>query len=329
MQAPITHMGGPIMSQDGQFMWTGSEWIAVSASTPSPVSLPTLASDSQRDGQLDVEVRKKFGIAGYFILVISVLSLLFHATFYGILLLLSLITGLVVWRIVGKISSTMISQYVIYNLPKDNIIIRFDTQKRELNKLQGKEKLFSSVNFSLYPLTTAFFLLAQLMKSTVEGGINDVNEVLDIRGALVWLFAPAIASIVLFFKLLQDLELYRVSSDKTLSLFGDNTITIISGALGIGIILPIIETVWIGANAESGFSLNSAIIILWIWFLLFVTLIAPMLIASYVYINVHRSIVNRLRDEIIDITESRSHDFEYIKEERIISIVVSDGRHQK
>jgi hypothetical protein len=167
------------------------------------------------------------------------------------------------------------------------------------------------------------------MKSTVEGGINDVNEVLDIRGALVWLFAPAIASIVLFFKLLQDLELYRVSSDKTLSLFGDNTITIISGALGIGIILPIIETVWIGANAESGFSLNSAIIILWIWFLLFVTLIAPMLIASYVYINVHRSIVNRLRDEIIDITESRSHDFEYIKEERIISIVVSDGRHQK
>jgi hypothetical protein len=318
-----------MLSEDGLWEWDGQSWIAVSASTPSPVSSPTLVSVSQRGDRLDEEVRKNRGIAGYLILIISVLSLVFHATFFGILLLTALITGLVVWRIVAKVSSMIIRQYAIHNFSKDNIIIRFDTERRELNKLRGKEKLFSSVNYCLSPLAVTFFVLVQLMKNSIEGGITDVNEILDVRAALVWAFAPAIASIVLLFKQLQDLELYRATSDKTLTPFGEKINGIIGGALGIGILLPIIQTVWTGGNLESGFSLNSAMIMLWIWILLFFTLVAPMLIASYVHINVHRSIVNRLRDEIIHLTESRPHDFEYIKEKQALSIVVSDDPDEK
>ena len=77
MQAPITHMGNPIMSPDGQFMWTGAEWVPIPPN--SEVEVPESSNHVENNDSLSnpyhfsVDKNLKYKIAGIFLSVLSLL----------------------------------------------------------------------------------------------------------------------------------------------------------------------------------------------------------------------------------------------------------------
>ena len=201
-------MADPIISPDGKFMWTGTEWIPISDNpTASPTSMTTISY------QFDSRKPEPWKISDFFYLILLSLGVFFglmgigasNAGFYVFTILFNALISLIICVIINKLFGGLMANGITliitkFFIPKHGKIIKIVDQNQEFLPVDRfRFSMRSAIFWTVVLISINILILSNQMDALyAEDGGNKSPKNLEEFGYLtVWFLSAIVPSLLL------------------------------------------------------------------------------------------------------------------------------------